>query len=110
MLNLVSSRVIHLLLLRLSTDYNQADYVGTSALLIAFMIWDSIPPRLNPTSGCGPMATLTSTLVYVVDDLAIIARNPQEIADVLMTKHKFKLKGTGPIKFHLNMDFFHDRH
>jgi hypothetical protein len=45
--------------------------------------------------------------VYV-DDLAIIARNPQEITDVLMTKYKFKLKGTGPIKFHLGMDFFRD--
>jgi hypothetical protein len=43
-----------------------------------------------------------------VDDLAIIARNPQEIVDVLMMKHKFKLKGMGPIKFHLGMDFFRD--
>jgi hypothetical protein len=42
--------------------------------------------------------------VYI-DDLAIIVKNPQEIANVLMTKHKFKLKGTGPIKFHLGMDF-----
>jgi hypothetical protein len=28
--------------------------------------------------------------VYV-DDIAIIARNPQEIADALMTKYKFKV-------------------
>jgi hypothetical protein len=38
--------------------------------------------------------------VYV-DDLAIIALNAQEMADVLKTKYKFKLMGTGPIKFHL---------
>jgi hypothetical protein len=45
--------------------------------------------------------------VYI-DDLAIIARDAQEIANVLMTKHRFKLKGTGPINFHLSMDFFRD--
>jgi hypothetical protein len=42
--------------------------------------------------------------VYV-DDLAIIAKNPQEIVDVLENTYKFKLKGTGPISFHLGMDF-----
>jgi hypothetical protein len=35
--------------------------------------------------------------VYVVDDLAIAAKDPKGITDVLMDKHKFKLKGTGPI-------------
>ena len=45
--------------------------------------------------------------VYV-DDLTIVAKNPKEIVDVLETKYKFKLKGTGPISFHLGMDFFHD--
>ena len=28
--------------------------------------------------------------------------------DVLETKHSFKLKGTGPIEFHLGCDFFRD--
>jgi hypothetical protein len=45
--------------------------------------------------------------VYV-DDLAIVTRNPQELVNVLQTQHKFKLKGTGPIMFHLGMDFFCD--
>jgi Reverse transcriptase (RNA-dependent DNA polymerase) len=45
--------------------------------------------------------------VYV-DDLAIIAKDPREIVDVLEWKYKFKLKGTGPISFHLGMGFFHD--
>jgi len=45
--------------------------------------------------------------VYV-DDLAIIAKNPGEIAVILQTKYNFKLKGTGPITFHLGMDFFRD--
>ena len=39
-----------------------------------------------------------------VDDLAIASKNPQAIIDALETK--FKLKGTGPITFHLGCNFF----
>jgi len=46
--------------------------------------------------------------VYV-DDLAIISSAPQDIIDVLQTKYKFKLKGTGPISFHLGCDFYCDK-
>jgi hypothetical protein len=45
--------------------------------------------------------------VYV-DDLAIAMINPKEFTDILKTKHKLKLKGTGPITFHLGMDFTRD--
>ena len=45
--------------------------------------------------------------VYV-DDLAFALRNPQEFVDILMSKYKFKLKGTGPIAFHLGMDIYRD--
>ena len=45
--------------------------------------------------------------VYV-DDLAIVARDPKEITDTLLGKYGFKLKGTGPISFHLGMDFVRD--
>jgi Reverse transcriptase (RNA-dependent DNA polymerase) len=43
-----------------------------------------------------------------VDDLAIAMENPKEFMDVLENKRKFKLKGTGPITFHLSMDFTRD--
>jgi Reverse transcriptase (RNA-dependent DNA polymerase) len=45
--------------------------------------------------------------VYI-DDLAIAMENPKEFTDVLENKHKFKLKGKGPITFHLGMDFTRD--
>jgi hypothetical protein len=45
--------------------------------------------------------------VYV-DDLAIIAHDPKEITDILVNKYKFKLKGTGPITYHLGMDVYRD--
>ena len=43
-----------------------------------------------------------------VDDLLMASKDPQAIVDALMDKHKFKLKGTGPITFHLGCDFFRD--
>jgi hypothetical protein len=46
--------------------------------------------------------------VYVAD-LAIVSRNCQAIIDSLTKEHLFKLKGTGPISFHLGCDFFRDK-
>ena len=45
--------------------------------------------------------------VYV-DDLAIAMKNPKDFVDILENKHKFKTKVTGPISFHLGMDFTQD--
>jgi hypothetical protein len=50
--------------------------------------------------------------VYVavyVDDLSFAMKNPNELVELLVNKHKFKLKGTRSIAaFHLGCDFFHD--
>ena len=43
-----------------------------------------------------------------VDDLMIASKNPQAIIDLLTGKYQFKLKGTGPLKFHLGCDYFRD--
>jgi hypothetical protein len=45
--------------------------------------------------------------VYV-DDLAYAMRDPQTFVNVLKEQHKFKLKGTGNIAFHLGCDFFRE--
>ena len=50
--------------------------------------------------------SLYEYIAVYVDDLAIAARNPEEITNTLMEKHDFKLKGAGPIKYHLGCDFF----
>ena len=41
--------------------------------------------------------------------MAIVSRNCQAIIDALTKEHLFKLKGTGPISFHLGCDFFRDK-
>ena len=43
-----------------------------------------------------------------VDDLALALEKPQEFLDTLTGKYNFKLKGSGPISFHLGMDFGRD--
>ena len=45
--------------------------------------------------------------VYV-DDLAIGMKNPKEFITILEQKYKFKTKGSGPITFHLGMNFSRD--
>jgi hypothetical protein len=47
-------------------------------------------------------------IAVYVDDLAIAAKLPGVIAATLEEKYNFKLKGTGPITFHLGCDYYRD--
>ncbi len=44
-------------------------------------------------------------IAVYVDDIAIAAKDPKGITDTLQDRHLFKLKGTGPISFHLGCGF-----
>ena len=45
-----------------------------------------------------------------MDNLAIASKDPNTIIGMLTNTHDFKLKGFGPIKYHLGMVFHHDEH
>jgi hypothetical protein len=45
--------------------------------------------------------------VYV-DELIIAAHDPSSITNALTNQHQFKLKGTGPLQYHLGCDCFKD--
>ena len=45
--------------------------------------------------------------VYV-DNLAIVMKDPQEFSSILEGKYKFKTKGSGPLSFHLGINFHRD--
>ena len=47
-------------------------------------------------------------IAVYVDDLAIAAKDPKNITDKLEDVYNYKLKGTGPIAFHLGCDFYRD--
>jgi hypothetical protein len=44
--------------------------------------------------------------VYV-DDLAFAKKDPKKFVNTLTDHYQFKLKGTGPLEFHLGCDFYH---
>jgi hypothetical protein len=47
-------------------------------------------------------------IAVYVDDLLIAARDPNDIIQTLQEQHKFKLKGVGPLTYHLGCDYFRD--
>ena len=47
-------------------------------------------------------------IAVYVDDLAIVAKDPKLITDLLVNKYKYKLKGVGPIDYHLGGNFSRD--
>ena len=38
-----------------------------------------------------------------VDDLCIAAQNPKELMNILKTKYQLKVKGGGPLTYHLGL-------
>jgi hypothetical protein len=48
-------------------------------------------------------------IAVYVDDLAIVAKDPKSITDILTNKYKYKLKGVGPIDYHLGDNFACDQ-
>jgi hypothetical protein len=66
------------------------------------------PCKAEPDIWMRPKNRVYEYIAVYVDDLAIAMADPQEFVDVLEKKHKFKLKGTRTIAFHLGCDFFCD--
>jgi Reverse transcriptase (RNA-dependent DNA polymerase) len=48
-------------------------------------------------------------IAIYVDDLLMTARDPEGIIRMLENNHKFKLKGVGPLTYHLACDYFCDK-
>ena len=48
-------------------------------------------------------------IIVYKDNLLIASKDPKSIIKNLEDTHKFKLKGTGAIRYHLGCDFFRDK-
>ena len=64
------------------------------------------PSRAEPDIWMRARGDHYEYIAVYVDDLAIASRDPEAIVKLLVEKNKFKLKGTGPISYHLGMEFF----
>ena len=71
--------------------------------------WVSSHHVQRKTYGCANGDHYEYVVVYV-DDLGVAAKVPSIIVEELMRRYGFKLKGTGPIQFHLGSDYFRDQH
>ena len=67
-----------------------------------------IPSRAEPDIWMIDKGDHYEYIAVYVDDLLVVSRDPGSLIDVLLKKYKFKLKGTGPISYHLGCDFFRD--
>ena len=67
------------------------------------------PCKMEPEIWMRRNGDIYEYIAIYVDDLAIAAKNPQEIIDHLEKQCKYKLKGTGEIHFHLGCDYFRDK-
>ena len=47
-------------------------------------------------------------IAVYVDDLSIAAQNPKEMINILKSKYQLKVKGDGPLTYHLGADYYHD--
>ena len=66
------------------------------------------PCKAEPDIWLRPEGNVYEYVAVYVDDLAFVLRKPQEFVDTLMQKYNFKLKGTGPITFHLGMNIYRE--
>ena len=66
------------------------------------------PCKAEPDIWMRPNGDVYEYIAVYVDDLAMAMLRPKEFTQLLIDKYKFKLKGTGPISFHLGCDFVRD--
>ena len=52
--------------------------------------------------------SLYEYIAVYVDDLCIAEQNPTELINILKSKYQLKVKGDGPLTYHLGADYFHD--
>ncbi len=63
------------------------------------------PSKAEPDIWMRQNGNIYEYIGVYMDDVTTAAKNPKAITDLLQTKYQFKLKGMGPISFHLGCDF-----
>jgi hypothetical protein len=66
------------------------------------------PCKADPDIWMRPTENRYEYIAVYVDDLAIIAKDPETITKLLVEKYNYKLKGVGPIDYHLGGNFARD--
>ena len=67
-----------------------------------------LPSKAEDDIWMRPNGNVYEYIASYVDDLCIAAKDPASIIDTLEKTYGYKLKGTGPIEYHLGCDYFRD--
>ena len=96
-----------MLFTKLSVVCTQVEKGGMRNSPTVYVTWDFLHAVLNLTFGSCNGDMYECVAVYV-DDLAMSMLDPGGFVTILKDVCEFKVKGTGPIKFHLGCDFKRD--
>jgi hypothetical protein len=66
------------------------------------------PCKAEPDIWLRRSNNICECIAVCVDDLAIAMKEPDNFLKILTDKHYFKLKGSGPLSYHLGADFSRD--
>ena len=66
------------------------------------------PCRAEPDIWMRRNGEIYEYVAVYVDDLAFALKDPQTFVDTLKGKHNYKIKGAGPLEFHLGADFYRE--
>ena len=69
---------------------------------------DFISSQADPCIWLNSKPNLYEYIAVYVDDLCIAPENPKEMIGILKCKYHLKVKGDGPLTYHLGADYFHD--
>ena len=67
-----------------------------------------LPYKVEPDIWTRERNSLYKYTVLCIDNISISPKHIKYIIDTMVHKYKFKIKGTGPIKYHVGYDFFRD--
>ncbi|GAX11913.1 hypothetical protein FisN_UnNu034 [Fistulifera solaris] len=86
-----------------SSNYRWAERLADVLRELGFF-----PSKSEPDVWMRRCDDLYEYIAVYVDDLLIVSKQPMLIVEALKHTYGFKLKGTGPISFHLGMNFVRD--
>ncbi len=67
-----------------------------------------VPSKAEPDIWMRDCGDHYEYIAVYVDDLMIASKDPSTLVKILTEQYKFKLKGNGPVSFHLGCDWFRD--
>jgi len=97
-----------LIILKASCGLHSSGFRWSEQLADALQAMKFFPSKAEKDTWMRDKGDHYECIAVCTDDLMIASRDPETIMLLFVKKPCFKLKGTGPTKFHLGCDFYRD--